>query len=66
MSAPPSNGQSADVRAQLSPVQKYREHAEALRLEAQAIDDQELRRVLLFIADNYEELANSIEGDSGS
>ena len=52
--------------AGLRAVQKYREHAQALRLEAQAIEDREGRRVLLFIADNYQELANSIEGASGS
>jgi len=55
-----------DVRARLGPAQKYREHAEALRLEAQGSEDQERRRALLFIADNYEKLANSIEGASGS
>lgn len=59
-------GQWDDVKARLRPVQKYREHAEALRLEAQPIEDQERRRILLFIADNYEDLANSIERALGS
>jgi hypothetical protein len=58
-------GQRDDVQARLRPVQKYRAHAEALRLEAQVIEDQERRRVLLFIADNYENLTDSIEGVSG-
>ena len=43
--------------------EKYRARAEQLRREAQTVDDPEQNRVLLFIADNYEKLAQAIEGD---
>ena len=59
-------GPSEAVQARLCAVQKYRLRVESLRLEAQTIEERERQRVLLFIADNYEELANSIEAASSS
>ena len=42
--------------------QKYRARAEQLRREAQSVENPEHKRVLLFIASNYEQLARAIEG----
>ena len=46
--------------------EKYRARAEQLRREAQTVEDPEHRRVLLFIADNYEQLAQSIEDSANT
>jgi hypothetical protein len=42
--------------------EKYLARAEQIRHEAQTVEDAEHKRVLLFIAGNYERLAQSIEG----
>ena len=43
--------------------ERYRARAEQLRREAQTVDSPEQKRALLFIASNYEKLAQAIEGD---
>jgi hypothetical protein len=54
-------GSARDVREELERAARYRSHAEKLRLLAQNIDAQKIRRALLGVAEDYDDMAEMIE-----
>jgi len=55
------DGSARDVGEELERAARYRSRAEKLRLLAQNVDAQAIRRALLSVADDYEDMAKIIE-----
>jgi hypothetical protein len=54
-------GLALDVREELERAERYRSRAEKLRLLAQSVRAQEVRRALLGVARDYDNMAEMIE-----